>query len=221
MYLDILLLLREGVNEAYEQAVKDNELIVGYALGYQQTQDINYLRGMHELLVPTSRSVINRIIREANLALDLEPDMLQDAYLRLADAVSCYDWYKTPVFITYWRVTLRNHLIDLYRKQWRLRQLPEDYDTKAPEDHDGSSFMLTELEHEIREVIATATANWKSQKHLALAETILKERILKPKDEQTTHKVIAAKFQFHPGAISQWEVWMRDLIKQHLLTKGF
>lgn len=213
------------MDDAYIDAIKNNELVVGYALGYQQTYDVRYLHGIHTLLEATSKQIIFSVLGKAGLSYDLADDMLQDAYIRLRDAVICYQWDKCPVFVTYWRTTLRNHLITNYSNQWRCRLFSECKEDKGDEteleflenSHTPNHIASLALK-ELEEKITVRINSWEDEKYKALSLAILKERILQPEENRTLQKELATRFGIQPALVSHWESWLRDTITSEYLS---
>jgi DNA-directed RNA polymerase specialized sigma24 family protein len=208
------------MDASYQQTVDTNQLVVGYALGYQQTYDPRYIAGMHELLLPVTKQTAYSVVRSAGLSEDLVDDMTQDAYLRLPDAAISYNWERTPVFVSYWRTTLRNHLISKYSKQWRLSQIPDELDHSYLDDpvdkviwDERSAFHRAHIER-IRSLFLARIERFEgsNEKYKPLARAVLVERILCLPEEQTLQRHLAVRFGVHPIIVSNWENWMRKII---------
>lgn len=200
------------MTDAYEEALRVNEEVVERALSFQDTEDKVVLNTLlfeiHMLLEPTSKQVAYRICEKACLPADLVSDMVQDAYLRLFDAINSWDYTKNPTFLSYWRSVFHNHLITKYQSQWRHPTLDERVpDTKERDSTDN--FLVEEILSFYIRLFSTYEP-WPRR----LCTWILLKRILIPPDEAISQKDLAAKLGRCQSYLSQWEKWIRAKIKE-------
>lgn len=199
------------MSEAYDQAVETNKLVVGYCLGFQQTEDWRYVYGVHKLIEPTSKQVIDAVIAKAGLSPDLGQDMLQDAYLRLPYAILGWEYDRVPVFVSYWRRVLHNFLVQEYGKFWRHRDLPDKVEKIGCENSEAKSIL-----EEIRAKLTAEVEGWMEEKdarNKKLVLMLIEKRVFVLKEDQASQKSIAEELGIAGGIVSAWESWLRQKIK--------
>lgn len=200
------------MSEAYETAIESNELIVGYCRGFKKTEDWRYIYGIHRLLEPTSKQVIDSVIAKAGLSPDLSSDMLQESYLRLPYAVLGFDEDRVPVFISYWRRVLHNFLVQEYGKFWRHRDVPDSEDRLGIENPEAKLIL-----DEIRSKLVAEISAWpeeKDQKGKRIALRLIETRVFQLKEDQISQKDLATELGTASGILSAWESWLRKKIKE-------
>lgn len=200
------------MSESYDNAIETNELIVGYCRGFQLTEDYRYIYGIHKLIEPTSKQVIDSVIAKAGLSTDLASDMLQDSYLRLPYAVLAFDHERVPVFITYWRRTLHNHLVQNYGKFWRHRDVPDSSDKLLHENPEAKLIL-----EEIKAKLIIEISGWKEekdQKGKAIALRLIEGRVFQLKEDQVSQKDLALELGIAGAILSAWELWLRKKIRE-------
>lgn len=191
---------------SYEETCEINKVVVSYAIGFQQTEDIRYIWGIHDQLKNITLAEASKVANNAGLGAEILKDMLQEAFLRLPAAVTYYDWYTTPVFISYWRRVIHNHFVTLYQKEWRHTHLEVD-----PHRRDNSAnarLVLQEIEKKFLDTIAT----WQNQKQVSIAKEVFYTRIFTQKEDQAKQSTIAEKFSITQSQVSHYEKYLRDLI---------
>lgn len=201
------------MSNSYSETIETNELIVGYARGFQQTENWAYVYGIHKLLIPTTRQIVKQVIAKAGLPADLEEDMIQEAYFRLPWAILAFDYERVPVFITYWQQVYRNHLVGQYQKHWRHKDIPEKAEHPARESNPEAKLILEEIKEKlIAEILSWDDTQYARDKKIAIR--LIEARIFQLKENQISQKEIAAEFNVAGGVISAWEKWARDKIKE-------
>lgn len=193
----------------YEETVLVNEKIVELAQEYRRTEDKKLHLEIFNLLLPTTTKTIAKVISSSGLPSHLAEDMLSEAFPRLHWAILYFRVEKTPVFIAYWKVCLKNELIRKYQPQWRHKELPKNYDHASPDTHTAYNLLLLK---EIREYIQFLIKDWKKERQKELVMALLEERIFRLEPERTFQRDLAKRFEIQSGVISQWEIWVRKEI---------
>lgn len=191
------------MNENYERTLEINEEVVHLVYEYQETQDPACLLKVYNLLKSVTMQEITSVLRKSGLPKDLASDMAQDAYVKLGDACLYFNYARCRVFITFWRTSLRNHLISSYQKRWRHQTL---IDTDAHQDTKVETD--TRNLDDLRDKLLAEFNTWANKKHVAMATKILLERILKPGDDKPSQKELAIEFSLTQSQISNWERWI-------------
>lgn len=193
----------------YEETVLVNERIVELAQEYRQKEDKMLHLEIFNLLLPTTTKTISKVISNSGLPSHLSEDMLSEAFPRLHWAILYFRPQKTPVFISYWKVCLKNELIRKYGPQWRHKELPKNFDQASTDTATPYNLLLLK---EIREYVESLIKDWKKLRQKELVRALLEERIFRLEPERTFQKDLAKRFGIQSGVISQWEIWCRKEI---------
>ena len=193
----------------YDQAVALNPEIVRLVLLHCEKREPEVLEQIHNLLLPTTRSVIRKLIKDSGLPLDLSKDMLQEAFFKLFWACNYYDPCKSPVFFTYWRVALRRHLISQWTKQWRHKSIPETRQAAYRESLETRVF-LKDLREET--LLSYESLDQEQQR---IARVIFTERVYCLPDEKTTFEQVRKILDstYSNSYLLSWEKWIRADLK--------
>jgi hypothetical protein len=197
----------EAPESAYQQTVEMNKLVAGYALGYQQTEDIRYIRGMYDLLRPITEQVGRSFLSEAGLPGDLLSDIVQESFLALEMKVQFWSWDRNPVFITFWRQTFKNYLITIYQPQWRHKSVPDTFE-QGRMDPQEAILILKDLRRALELEIST----WPKLRDKLIAAAVVNQRIFKLDIDKPKQKELGEVFGLPAGIISNWEVWLKKRI---------
>lgn len=198
------------MEDSYTRAIEVNDEVVCLVSDYQGKGDHETLLKIFNLLDGVTMQEIISLLKKAGLQKDLIEDMRQDAYLKLRDACIYYNYARCPVFITFWRSSLKNHLIKLYQKRWRHFSLEEERvcDTRVEID--------TKPIEDLRDRLIAEFSTWKDPRFTALATRILNDRILKDRNDKTPQRLIAEEFEITQAQISNWEKWIKSRILPEL-----
>lgn len=195
-----------------QSSVDLNNEVVYLLYTYRQTEDEAILTQVFNLLQSITMQEITGLIRRASLPRDLAKDMFQEAYITLWDTSHVFKYSRNPVFITFWRRTLRNRLITLFQNTERFEVLVEDpvnrYEDPGPVDKDPY--------RNIRISLLDEWKTWKNKKHTALASEILIRRFFWDEEDRPSQKELADKYGLTQTQVSNWEKWVRDTLKERL-----
>lgn len=192
----------------YNEVVQLNFSVVVLAIDYQKTENIQTGYEIYELLLPITTQIIESFIRKVSAPIALKEDMLTEAYLRLHWAILCYNYSHSPVFITYWRITLSNFLSTQYSKHWKHYSIPEHFDEMR-------TYSDAALEiQEIKEFCNNLISEWKIETQIKLAKMIFDHRIFCLPEDMILQREIAKTLGIQSGVVSQWENWLRAKIKE-------
>lgn len=194
------------MEDSYARAIETNYEVTCLVDAYQGQGDHETLLQIFNLLENVTMQEIISLLKKAGLQKDLIEDMRQDAYLKLRDACIYYNYARCPVFVTYWRQSLKNHLIKTYQQRWRHFSLEEERvcDTRVEVD--------TSLLDKIRETLLAEFAQWKDPRFTALGIRVLMDRVLKDQGDKVLQNELAKEFGVTQAQISNWEKWIKSRI---------
>lgn len=191
----------------YDDALSLNVSIVADILCWREDaseRSNELLVKIFDKLADITNQEVRRVLQKLGLSVSTVDDMKQDAFLKLRDLLPYYDIHRCPVFITFWRRCLGNHLLTLYYEQNREWELTADTQVEAVPDSTAEKFFVEEL-----------TAKYDREfADLPIFLVILQERVLATEDVKTTQASIAIRFNKTQGYISRLEKWLRETIKK-------
>lgn len=129
--------------------------------------------------------------------------MIQDSYIRLHWAIESYEPSRSPVFISYWRKVLRNHLLSKYHTSHLKLELSEE-----PAVEDVRTIAAKVAISEIKERFEKKFASWKEVRTAVFCSEILNKRILATEDVLVSQTALAKQFGYTQAFVSKWEVWL-------------
>lgn len=189
---------------SYLETIEINKRVV------ELIEEGEYLHAF-SLLTNVTDQIISGVLSKAGLPCDLKPDMQQEAYIKFIEAVTYNFKPETcPVFITFWRVSLKNHLVALYSKQWRHKSIPEEYDVPRISAPNGI------LVQEIKDKLTERVNQWKGTPHekcIALVLDVLEHRIFCLPDDTEEQNIIAKRHGKGTTVVHNWEDWLREEIR--------
>ena len=188
---------REG--SQYEVIVQINERVILLIDRFHIGQNQELLKEVHKLLHPVTMQTIIRTLRALCLPYSEVDDMLQDAFLKLLEAVGNFRKTRTPSFISFWRVSLYRHLLSNYYCGLRPVQLPEDL--QGVQNHTTDKMLVKEL-------LERYLMEFRNDRCLCeiLRRRIFDEYPIKQSD-------LADELRVTQGYISRCETWLRDKIR--------
>lgn len=195
-------------SDKYNEAVDLNDLIVPLILSFQDTE--KGAEQVFKLLEGVTKQIIDKLVSQTGQCGPTRDDMKQEAFLKLLECMQTFRERKCPVFISFWRRALRNHLLSKFKKH-KAELVPEPGEFV---DHRPDNPSARAQVSEIREVLYQWLSSWKNKKHIVLARDIIDHRILCLEEDRDLHSEIAVRNSISSGFVSQWEAWLRKLILQ-------
>lgn len=134
----------------------------------------------------------------------LVEDMLQDSFIKLLEILPKWDYFRCPVFITFWRRCVRNHLLTCYYTKNRENNGLEDnrIDCVGGEELDFQKML-------IEEIVVYFSQYFQEGSFLMV---ILKERIFASAKKKQVD--LAHQFQYSQCYVSRWENELAEMIRQ-------
>ena len=201
------------MSDSYEETVKVNEKVVDLILEFQDEEKEEYVYQIFALLLDVTRQEISNLLRSSGLPKDLAGDMLNDIYVWMRWPIREYDYERNPVFISFWRRVVRNHLISAYKKQWRYHVIP---DSQPPQCYIPSDvgLALEEFKTSFEDMIKD-WPDWEKE----IATAIFNSRIFVLPENATAQRALALKLKYSQSYVSHWEIWLRKEIQKRFSEK--
>lgn len=210
------------MNDGYLASVEINDQLQKLLTEYWVGHDQKILVSIHDLLLPITRQEVMKVIRKCCLSRDLKDDMIQEAWLKLVEAVDYnYDRIRCPVFISFWRTSVYRHLLTkFYTPTKDVAKELGDHDEPCPQNDPSDSIYIEELRASYTEEIKNWTGIYTAViGPMCLA--LLNERILVDEEHQTPQDGIARRFSRSQGYVAKWEIWLSEKIREeHITTLG-
>ena len=158
---------------------------------------------LYNTVLPITKDEVLLIVRRLNLPNDVREDMEQDAFIKLLDIVPKFDSSVCPVFTTFWRKSLGNHLLTRYKKYWRTTApvIERTFDDTSTEDN----LFLDDIRESYEEKL--------KDQQLPVYFGILRERVLCDKSSRTRQSDLADRFEVTQGYVSRIEQIIRKKLK--------
>lgn len=199
------------MEDRYQKALELNEKIVPLVLLYQESQNPDLIKQIFDLLLDITNQTIVGVIQSKKLPSDLDSDMRADAFIKLGSSAYWFVIDRSDVFLTYWRTSLRNHLLKTYKNYCQTKELSHE-----PEGRHSTSSVNKVFIQELRDIYHKEFNSWegKDRKNLAMVLDILDNRVLKPPHEQKSQSDLASEFGVTQSFVSRWESWLLGKIRE-------
>lgn len=206
-------------NGAYNHAVQLNLKAVKLIADFMVTKDDKTLAELYDLMLPTTEQEVDRVIGKLHLQeSNIRDDMLQDAFLKLRDLVQWYDEKRCPVFISFWRMSVKNHLLSSYHQAHRPSLIESD--EILVDSKEGKVDARVDAEA-LRQHYLSYVQTWYDRwpKHamvVPMLVAIINHRIFIEPDEQVPQPVLASSYAVTQGYVAKWEVYMLAKIREDM-----